>query len=102
MVCIFCLSRKFPLTYVSPGAIHVIIAESAPKPLLGSINGLVQMTGSTMRTIAPTFASSLFSMSIQEQILGGNFVYVVMYSILLVGIGFSRRLTNRKRQARAH
>ncbi|KAL9714426.1 hypothetical protein Ac2012v2_002741 [Leucoagaricus gongylophorus] len=89
------LSSQF-ICYMAYGAIHVIVAQSAPKSIMGSINGLVQMTGCTMRTIAPAFASSLFSISMEKQILGGYFIYVVIYCIVLVGIGFSRHLTDQK------
>ncbi|KAF5359368.1 hypothetical protein D9756_003059 [Leucocoprinus leucothites] len=74
------------------GSIQVIIAESTPKSILGSVNGLAQMTACIMRTIAPIIASSLFSVSIQGQILGGYMVYVVIYAILLAAVGFSGRL----------
>ncbi|KAJ3556456.1 hypothetical protein NP233_g11973 [Leucocoprinus birnbaumii] len=94
------LSFQF-FSYMTYGAIHVIIAESTPKPVLGSINGLVQMTGCITRTIAPTLASSLFSLSIQEHILGGYFVYVVIYAIVLVGVRFSREVTDARRKGRA-
>ncbi|KAF5359367.1 hypothetical protein D9756_003058 [Leucocoprinus leucothites] len=86
--------------YMGYASIQVVIADAAPKSLLGSINGLVQMSGCIMRTIAPTFASSLFSMSIEDGILGGYMVYVVIYAILLVGIACSTRLMDqRSRQA---
>jgi len=61
---------------------------------MGSVNGIVQMAGCIMRTLAPTIASSLFSFSIRERILGGNLVYVVLYIIFLFGIYFSRALVN--------
>jgi hypothetical protein len=88
--------------FVKPGAIQVSIAESAPKPLLGSVNGLFQLAGSLMCTFTPTFASSLFSISLQTQILDGNLVYVVCCFIILVGIGFSRALTDPRGKTASH
>jgi hypothetical protein len=60
------------------------------------------MAGSLMRTFAPTFASSLFSISLQKQILDGNLVYVVFYFIILAGIGFSRALTDSRGKTPLH
>lgn len=53
-----------------------------------------------MRTFAPTFASSLFSFSIRSQVLSGYLVYVVIYSILFVGIYFSRALPDTRRKGK--
>ncbi|EKM76100.1 hypothetical protein AGABI1DRAFT_102557 [Agaricus bisporus var. burnettii JB137-S8] len=78
------------------GSIHVVIAETTPKPVLGSINGIAQMVGSMMRTIAPTFASSLFSMSLEERLpLGRNFVYGVILVLVAGGIACSLTLPER-------
>lgn len=98
------LVRFWPieLTWADIGAIHVVIAESAPKSILGSVNGIVQMAGCTMRTIAPTAASSLFSISLERQLLGGNLVYVVLFAIVLLGIKCSLTLPERKRRAASH
>lgn len=92
------LSSQF-LPYMSYGAIHVVIAETTPKPVLGSINGIVQMTGCTMRTIGPVFASSLFSVSLEKRLMGGNFVYVVLYAVVVVGIRSSLSLPQRNRKS---
>ena len=86
------------LTRLSAASLQVVAAETAPKQLMGSINGFLQMSGCAMRTFAPTFASSLFSFSIRSQILGGYLVYVAIYSILFVGICFSRALPDTRRK----
>ncbi|KAL9714493.1 hypothetical protein Ac2012v2_002808 [Leucoagaricus gongylophorus] len=86
------------LTRLSAASLQVVAAETAPKQLIGSINGFLQMSGCAMRTFAPTFASSLFSFSIRSQIFGGYLVYVAIYSILLVGICFSRALPDTRRK----
>ncbi len=86
------------MTQVLTGSIHVVIAETTPKPVLGSINGVVQMTGCIMRTIGPAFASSLFSVSLEKRLLGGNLVYVVLYVVVLVGIRLSLLLPQRNRR----
>jgi len=69
--------------------------------LIGSINGIVQLAGCAMRTFAPSFATSLFSFSIEKQVFGGHLVYVVVYTIVICGIGFSRLLPDSKHKARS-
>lgn len=70
----------------------MVVAETTPKPILGSINGIVQMAGCAARTIAPISASSLFSISMERQLLGGDLVYLVVVGIILAGIAFSLAL----------
>ena len=41
---------------------------------------------SIQRAIGPAAAASLFAFSLEKNILGGNFVYVVMLAIVLVGL----------------
>jgi len=102
MVCV-ChpyLVHGSPLISLCQASTQVIIAETAPKKLIGSINGIVQLAGCAMRTFAPSFATSLFSFSIEKQVFGGYLVYAVVYAIVLCGIGFSRLLPDSKRKAR--
>ena len=53
---------------------------------IGMTNGLAQMVGSGVRSIAPTFASSLFSVSLQRNLADGNLVYYILIAITVVGI----------------
>ena len=63
------------------------ISSAAPnKQSLGATNGLAQTMISNQRAIGPTAAASLFAFSLEKNILGGNFVYVVMFAIVLVGL----------------
>ncbi|TFK31030.1 major facilitator superfamily multidrug-resistance, DHA1 sub-family, partial [Crucibulum laeve] len=74
------------MIYMSYGSIHILLVEVAPnKATLGSINGIAQMLGSATRSLAPTFASSLFSISLQRHLMGGNFVYYVLLVVTLFG-----------------
>lgn len=69
------------------GSLQVVIIESVPEGgPMGTINGVAQMLGSGMRTLAPTFSSSLFSVSLQRKLAGGNMVYYIMMVITMVGI----------------
>ncbi|KAJ7501506.1 major facilitator superfamily domain-containing protein [Mycena galericulata] len=66
---------------------QIFIVDSAPsQSSLGAVNGLAQMVSSTLRSVAPSFASSLFSASITHQLLGGNLVFFVLCGIALGGL----------------
>ncbi|KAH9481793.1 Major facilitator-type transporter psiT2 [Psilocybe cubensis] len=58
------------------GCIFMYVTESAPnRRSLGATNGLAQTTVSTARAIGPALSTSLFSFSVQRNILGGYGVY---------------------------
>lgn len=62
------------------------IASAVPnKRSLGAANGLSQTVVSLQRMIGPAVADCLFAFSLMNNVLGGNFVYVIL--IVLVGIG---------------
>ncbi|KAI0302823.1 major facilitator superfamily transporter [Multifurca ochricompacta] len=66
--------------------ICLYISSAAPsKRSLGSTMGLAQTAASVQRTLGPVVADWLFSFSLTNHILGGNFAYVVL--IVLVGVG---------------
>lgn len=73
------------------------IAASAPsRSSLGTTNGLAQLTASSVRALAPTTASSLFSLSLELRGhgngIGGHLVYVVLCVVTMAAIGWSFRL----------
>jgi hypothetical protein len=62
----------------------MFITASAPtNAVLGAINGLSQTSVSTARAVGPALATSLFALSKERDLLGGNAVYVVL--IMLTG-----------------
>lgn len=61
---------------------------------MGTANGIGQMIGSAMRTIAPTVASSLFSISIKHNILGGNLCFYLLFGFTLLGARISLLLVD--------
>jgi hypothetical protein len=62
------------------------ISSAAPnKRSLGTKNGLAQMVASSQRMVGPAAADWLFAFSLTNNILGGNFAYVIL--VVLVGIG---------------
>ncbi|KAI9443932.1 MFS general substrate transporter [Lactarius indigo] len=74
-------------------AIFMYISSAAPnKRSLGATNGLAQMMVSIQRTIGPAAAASLFAFSLDNNILGGNFAYVVLLALVWVGIGMAVQL----------
>ncbi|KAK1224232.1 hypothetical protein PQX77_012854 [Marasmius sp. AFHP31] len=67
------------------GSVFMYVTASAPnKSALGATNGLSQTAVSIARAIGPAMATSLFSLSVQENILGGYGVYA-LFCILSVG-----------------
>jgi len=50
------------------------------------VNGLAQTMASVQRTVGPAAADSLFAFSVSHNILSGDFVYVVLLSIVCVGL----------------
>jgi hypothetical protein len=90
-ICMF--SRAIRLKTKCPGCMFIYFSRESPSPdALGSTNGLAQMTASTMRTLAPTVASSLFSMSLQWRLAGGTAVYWILYAFVLAGLYASKNL----------
>ncbi|KAF9468187.1 major facilitator superfamily multidrug-resistance, DHA1 sub-family [Collybia nuda] len=68
-------------------SIMILIIDSAPnRASLGATNGMAQAVGCFMRSIAPSAASSLFSISLQKQLAGGNMVFIVLTGVSLLGI----------------
>ncbi|KAF8636255.1 hypothetical protein AX16_011025 [Volvariella volvacea WC 439] len=90
----------YMLTYMSYACMFMYISASTPSRfLLGTTNGLAQLTASSMRALAPTTASSLFSLSLELCTLGGvlgklggYLVYVVFVLIPAVAVGWSMKL----------
>ncbi|EGN98724.1 hypothetical protein SERLA73DRAFT_181341 [Serpula lacrymans var. lacrymans S7.3] len=76
--------------------IFIFISAASPnRASLGATNGLAQMIVSIMRTIGPASASSVFSLSIQHNYLGGWLVYYFMVFLVLIGLFASAFLPRR-------
>ncbi|KAF8228343.1 MFS general substrate transporter [Tricholoma matsutake] len=71
------------------GSGQIIIVNSAPRASLGATTGMAQAIASAMRSIAPTVASSLFSISLQSKLAGGNMIYFILTGIAIVGVRVS-------------
>ena len=69
------------------------ISSAAPnKRSLGATNGVAQTMVSIQRTVGPAAAASLFAFSLDNNILGGNFVYAVLFAFVWVGLGVALQL----------
>ncbi|KAJ3901977.1 major facilitator superfamily multidrug-resistance, DHA1 sub-family [Lentinula edodes] len=66
-------------------AMHLLVVINAPPNSLGSVNGLAQMISSGTRGLAPVFASSLYSHSLESQIAGGHLVEIVLIGVTIIG-----------------
>lgn len=80
---------------IMTGCAHLFVIHSAPnKASLGATNGLAQMCGCIVRSLAPTVVLSLFSITLERQLLGGCLVYVVLILITLGGLQAGTLLPN--------
>ncbi|KAH9980690.1 MFS general substrate transporter [Russula compacta] len=68
-------------------ALLMYISSASPnKRSLGATNGLAQTVSSVQHTVGPALADWLFAFSIQNNVLGGNFVYVVLLALVCGGL----------------
>jgi len=72
-----------------------ISSATQNKRLLGGVNGLAQTVASVQGALAPAAAGSLFAFSVTTNILGGNFVYVVLFALVGIGLYFAVKLPKR-------
>jgi hypothetical protein len=69
------------------------MSTAAPnKRSLGATNRIAQTMVSIQRTVGPAGAASPFAFALENNILGGNFAYVVMLGVVCVGLGVAMQL----------
>ena len=97
------LSLGFPcIDYFITDCMFMHINDAAPsRRALGTINGLAQTVGTTVRIFAPIAASSLFSLSQQHHLLGGTMVYCVLAGFIAFGLVVSMWLPRRLKSEEA-
>lgn len=72
------------------------ITTSAPnKHSLGATNGLSQTTVSISRAIGPALSTSLFSISVERNILGGYGVYALLSFVSVFALFLGDKLPER-------
>ncbi|KAF8875925.1 major facilitator superfamily domain-containing protein [Infundibulicybe gibba] len=75
---------------VAYGCIFLYVTASSPnKRSLGATNGLSQMGVSLARAIGPVLATSLFSLSVERNMLGGYAVYAILFCISCLAISLA-------------
>lgn len=87
--------------FVYIGSLQIVLVETVPEGgPMATVNGIAQMLGSGLRSFAPTFASSLFSISLQRHLAGGNMVYYIVLGVSLAGIRCSFLLPRKSRKSK--
>ncbi|KAJ4480158.1 major facilitator superfamily transporter [Lentinula aciculospora] len=75
------------------GAIFMYITASPPtKAALGATHGLSQTSASISRAVGPALSTSLFSLSVQENWLGGYAVYLIFGVLSVASVLLARQL----------
>ena len=99
-ICIYCTYGTYLLLLVCDsaylriafltGSIHIMTAQQvADSGRLGTAIGIGQMVTSAMRSISPFLFSSLFSISLQRHLAGGNLVFYILMGLTLVYVRIS-------------
>ena len=65
--------------YVGLGTIYLLFIEQCSAEELATVNALGLMINSSMRSIGPVFATSLFAVTVDHKLLGGTLVYWVCF-----------------------
>ncbi|KAJ6553625.1 major facilitator superfamily domain-containing protein [Mycena vulgaris] len=91
-ILIGCVLVLGALMDTSFGAIFMFVTASAPRSSRGSVNGLSQTSVALARAIGPAMSTSLFSLSVQHNLLGGYMVYVVFLVISGLALVLAARL----------
>ncbi|KAI9574045.1 MFS general substrate transporter [Boletus coccyginus] len=85
------------LTDLSYTVIFMFVVKAAPnKQSLGSTNGVSQSLTSIARAIGPALTTSLFAVSKEYNVLGGNLVYVILAVLTTISVVLSQRLPDLK------
>jgi hypothetical protein len=85
----FTLRLRVLITY-STGSMHVVLAQQvADSGRIGTAIGIGQMLNSGMRSISPFVVSSLFSISLQRHLAGGNLVFYILMGLTLLYVRIS-------------
>jgi len=82
------------------GCIYVFVTAAAPnRRSLGATHGLSQTAVSIARMIAPSMSTSLFSFSVERNLLGGYAVYAVFSFLSCFALWLAMSLPHEVRPA---
>ncbi|KAL1706115.1 major facilitator superfamily domain-containing protein [Schizophyllum commune] len=91
-----CLS----FTFVGYGTIYMFVVDSAPTSnSMGAVNGLAQASSTLVRTFAPWISTSLLSLSLQKNLLGGRFIYLFVICVACANLYMTTFLPKQLRNA---
>ncbi|KAH7099280.1 MFS general substrate transporter [Auriculariales sp. MPI-PUGE-AT-0066] len=78
----------------SYGTVNIFMVATASRAALGATNGVVQTTTSIARAVGPAIATSLYASSVDKNILGGCFAFLVFGALAATCIWTSSLLPN--------
>lgn len=79
----------------STASIFIYIAAAAPnRQSIGATNGIAQMAVSMMRTFGPSFANSMYSLSMEHGYMGGWLVWWALLFISAIALACSTLVPN--------
>ncbi|KAJ7115631.1 major facilitator superfamily domain-containing protein [Mycena crocata] len=87
-----CVLGLGALLDTSFGAIFMFLTASAPTSSRGTVNGMAQTAVSAAKAVGPALATSLFSLSVEKNLLGGYAVYVALLCLSSLALLLARRL----------
>ncbi|KAH9955872.1 MFS general substrate transporter [Russula dissimulans] len=88
---------SFSINKMGFSAIYIITSSAVPsKRSLGAANGSNQTVASVLSMVGAAVADWLFAFSITNNVLGGNFVYVVLLVLVCLGLCIAMQLPRRR------
>ncbi|KAJ7820078.1 major facilitator superfamily domain-containing protein [Mycena olivaceomarginata] len=74
------------------GGLMDLAFASAPKSSRGTANGMSQTSASLARALGPALSTSLFSLSVEHNLMGGYFVYFVFFAFSIFALVLAGQL----------
>ncbi|KAH8104702.1 MFS general substrate transporter [Cristinia sonorae] len=94
---VFLQSVLFMLSFMGYCCMYIFVTRAAPnRESLARTNGLSQIVYSICGALGPTLATILFALTKEHNILGGNFVYILMAALSVCGVFVSNLLPARE------
>lgn len=88
---VFCIQLAYWIAAMAWPAYMLVVKESKPDSRsAGALFGLATAANCLGEGIAPAVASSLFALSIDRRLLGGNLVWAVMIGMSVFAAWFAR------------
>ncbi|EGN99358.1 hypothetical protein SERLA73DRAFT_108813 [Serpula lacrymans var. lacrymans S7.3] len=92
LMCQLMLQALMEMSY---GCALMFVTSAAPnRRSLGAVNGIGQTTASVARAFGPTMSTSLFALSAQHKLMGGNAVYAILFAMSCGAIWLATYLPN--------